>query len=274
MSSGKIRETWYNINQLINKKIDNKLHPIIINNEKLFDSKLIAQAFNDYFVNLFNKPSDINPVYKNYISFNNPQSFSLEPTDPYEIIKFANLLSNSRSSDSHCLSNWILKIIIHPLSDILAYLVNKVFFSAIFPDCLKIARIVPIHKNDSLNELSNYRPISLISCLSKLIEKIFKSKIELYLKNHNILNKNQYGFRKGFSTEDAVLHFVNEVVRNSDNGNHTLALFIDFSKAFDSVNHKLLILKLECYGIRGKPSELISSYLSNRFQYVSINGIL
>ena len=258
---------------LINKKQPIKNPPLIQNDEILYESQSIANAFNDYFINLFNSSNSTEMLFKKYMKQSNSASFYLEPTNPLELIHHAKTLSNSSTLDLHLISNKVLKIIIYPISNILSSLFNKIIISGIYPNSLKISKVIPIHKKDSIHDASNYRPISIVPCFSKLLEKIIKLKLDNFLNKHNILSNLQFGFRKDRSTEDAIIKFVNDVVNNINNNYYTLALFIDFSKAFDCINHQILISKLTHHGIRGLPLQLLESYLMNRSQYVTINNI-
>ena len=143
-----------------------------------------------------------------------------------------------------------------------------------YPDSLKIAHVVPIHKKGSRDECSNYRPISLLSNFNRLFEKILYTRIYKYFEKFNLLNYNQYGFRKNHSTNMAAYDIIESKIADLDRDKVTCAVYLDLSKAFDTVDKKLLVKKLSQYGIRGKPLELLQNYLNNRQQCTNINGIL
>ena len=136
---------------------------------------------------------------------------------------------------------------------------------------MKIARVIPIFKTGDVQEFSNYRPISILPQFSKILEKIFHSRLTSFLNNKQILYEGQYGFRKKHSTSMAICELVEEITTAMDNSMSTVAVFIDLKKAFDTVDHNILLNKLEHYGIRGLALSWIQSYLTNRTQYVSIN---
>ena len=133
--------------------------------------------------------------------------------------------------------------------------------------------VIPIHKGDSKTYAGNYRPISLLPILGKILEKLMYSRLLNFLQKHNIIVDNQFGFQKNKSTEDALLVLQTKITEAIENKRVACAIFLDFAKAFDTVNHEILVNKLEYYGIRGTPLDWIISYLTNRKQCVNINGI-
>ena len=138
-------------------------------------------------------------------------------------------------------------------------------------DCLKIAEVISIFKKGDHNLATNYRPISILSQYDKIFEKLIYIRISSYLEKYDLLKKNQFGFRENSSTNFAIAHIHDNILRNVDLGLNICCLFLDFSKAFDTVDHQILLAKLQKYfGIRGKPLDLFKSYLSNRYQYTKI----
>ena len=131
--------------------------------------------------------------------------------------------------------------------------------------------MIPIFKKGDHNLATNYRPISILSQFDKIFEKLIYIRISSYLEKYDLLSKNQFGFRENSSTNFAIAHIHDNILRNVDLGPHTCCIFLDFSKAFDTVNHQILLAKLQKYfGIRGKPLDPFKSYLSNRCQYTKI----
>jgi hypothetical protein len=137
---------------------------------------------------------------------------------------------------------------------------------------MKIPKIVPIHKGGSGVSMDNYRPISLLSCFSKILEKVVCNRLCSFLETHNILSGAQFGFRPGHSTIHPMMHFVNHVSTALNNKEHTIAIFCDLRKAFDSCDHGILLRKLSGIRIRGAALNWFRDYLSNRKQFVSVNG--
>ena len=151
-------------------------------------------------------------------------------------------------------------------------LFNKSLEQGIFPSPLKISKILPIHKGDSVFEMSNYRPISLLPIFSKILEKLMYSRVISFIKRYKILYENQFGFQKGLSTEFAINSLLSNIIECLENKQIGFCILLDFAKAFDTVNHEILLAKLDYYGIRGTAYEWFKSYLSNRMQCTEIGN--
>lgn len=151
------------------------------------------------------------------------------------------------------------------------YIFNLSLKNGVFPDRLKLARVIPVFKSGDDSNLSNYRPISILPCFSKILERIMYNRLSSYLQNHNILYNNQYGFKKGHSTQHAVIKLVDEILIGFDKNKHTLGVFIDLAKAFDTVDHEILLYKLNNYGIKNKNLKWFRCYLNNRKQALFYN---
>ena len=139
--------------------------------------------------------------------------------------------------------------------------------SGYFPDELKIAKVLPLYKNGDVNCLNNYRPISTLPLLSKILEKLIYSRLLDFFTDNNIIIPQQFGFRENHSTTHALHMAITRVCKAIDNKKRALGIFVDFSKAFDTIQHNILIHKLEHYGVRQRALELLINYLSNRKQY-------
>ena len=272
-----LKKTWSIIKQVISKKkAEQNFITMKDSNGTYSDPAQIANKFNTFFTNI--GPSlakDIPSVhlsYKHFLAGCYDSSFFLSPTCPSEISSIVCSLKNSNSVgfDDICIKP--IKDSIDLLASPLSFICNLSFSSGVFPDKLKIAKVLPIFKNDDSSHFSNYRPISILPCFSKVLEKLFYSRLSDFLVKFNILNNHQYGFRQHYSTFMAVLELVNNIFQGFENNEYTVGIFIDIKKAFDTVNHRILIDKLRFYGIRGTPLAWISSYLSNRQQYVQVHG--
>ena len=158
------------------------------------------------------------------------------------------------------------------ISPLLLILINESFSTGIFPDKLKIAKVIAPHTKSATDDPANYRPISLLSVFSKIFEKIMHKRLYNFLEVNDIFHPLQFGFRKKHSTQHTLISMTETIKKSIDNGKFGCGSFIDLNKAFNTVNHTILLKKLEHYGIRGIPLKWFESYLLNRKQYVSING--
>ena len=149
-------------------------------------------------------------------------------------------------------------------------IVNKSLVRGVFPDLFKIAKVIPLPKTGDSNLLNNYRPISILPLLSKVFEKVVHKQLYRYFESRKIITNCQYGFRNSKSTIQAILNQLQYLYENIDKGNVVISLFLDFRKAFDCVNHKILLAKLERYGVRGVPLEWLSAYLRERQQFTIV----
>lgn len=154
----------------------------------------------------------------------------------------------------------------------LTHIFNLCLTTGVFPKSLKKALVLPVLKGGSGDSVNNYRPISILSSISKILEKLLNVRLSKYLDKHNIISKNQYGFRKGMSAEDAVTDLINTVVHHVDNKLQTIGVFLDLSKAFDTVSTSKLLLKMERLGIRGLALDIFRDYLTDRSQCVRVDG--
>ena len=187
------------------------------------------------------------------------------------MLEIINQLEN-KSTGPHSIPIKLLKLVPDLILMPLCKIINHSFQTGVFPDALKISEVIPIHKGGSTEELNNYRPISLMSIFEKIIEKIMHKRLCEFLQEHNILFQNQFGFRKNNSTSFALIEITEKIKETIDNKKYGCGIFIDLRKAFDTVNHEILLRKLDHYGIRGMAQNWFKSYLTNRKQYVSLNG--
>ena len=203
-----------------------------------------------------------------------PDSVFLQPTNKSEIEKIIKSLDSNKSSDIYGMSPKFLKILAPAISETLNNISNKSFALGIFPDHMKLAMITPIFKGGSKLDVSNYRPVSVLPTISKVLEKLMLTRLTEYLEKSKIIYEHQFGFQKNRSTTLAVLDLNTRITKALDRGNYAASVFLDFAKAFDTVNHQILLSKLENYGIRGPAKDWFESYLKSRHQIVKIGDTL
>ena len=160
------------------------------------------------------------------------------------------------------------------IATILSDIINISFKTGKFIDALKYVKVVPVYKNKgSPFEAGNYRPISLLSNVDKILEKLVHKRMIKFLEDNKILYNRQFGFRCKHSTVHGLITITEDIKKSIDDGKLTCGVFIDLQKAFDTVDHKILLKKLEIYGFRGITNDWFSTYLSGRKQYVSVSGV-
>ncbi len=197
----------------------------------------------------------------------------MAPTDPDEIKKIILLFKPKKSSGDDGISMQLLRWICNSCSIPIATLVNRSLEQGIVPDAMKLAKVIPIFKAKNKETFTNYRPISLLPNISKVLEKVVHRRLYSFLEKNKILYEKQYGFRPARSTIDAITEFNADVLPSLDRKKKCVSVYLDLSKAFDTINHKILLMKLSHYGIRGQALEWFRSYLYRRRQYVSYMGI-
>ena len=272
------RKIWGLINEVTcrKKRDKNTIQTLkIANGLTTSDPKIIANTLNKYFSNIGTHMSSRLPAapipHQDFLKNRRPNSFYLRPTDPMEILNLLDKFSPNITGPDKIPAKFI-KFGAPALSNILTVLVNNCFATGKFPQTLKIARVTPIYKDGPKDTPENYRPISIISALSKLIEKLTYNRLIQYINKNSILNSSQFGFRSAHSTIHAITSIHETILENTNADKHSISIYLDLSKAFDSVNHQILLNKLEHYGIRGIALKFFKSYLYNRQQYTCVNG--
>ena len=201
----------------------------------------------------------------------NLNSLVLRQTMEKEIRSLISQLPNKSSSGHDHISNKLLKGICEAISYPLMIIFNQSITQGIFPDIMKLADVIPLYKGKDKDEVINYRPMSLLMTLSKILEKIIYKRIYIYLDKINILYESQYGFRNKRSCEQAITELLGHILQAKESNHHCASVFLDLSKAFDTLNHEVLLRKLDQYGIQGITNEWFKSYLSNRSLRTKIN---
>ena len=214
--------------------------------------------------------------FSSYLTQPSSSQFYIEYTDAEKIEATILGLANKDSEGVDGISTKFLKRICEQIAQPLSYIINQSLFSGIFPDRLKIAKVIPLYKNNDEPEddFQNYRPISILTGLSKVFEKIMNLQLTQYLNVNGKFAPNQYGFRKNHSTELAATELIDRLTQDAMYERNPFSIFIDLSKAFDTLDHEILLTKLERLGIRENRLSWFRSYLTNRTQYVEMNGIV
>ena len=277
-NSNNIRETWKGIKNLINFRNNNSFLPTCISdkNSTITDPQKICNKFNLFFTSiagdLQKNIHSAHTDFRKYLKFPNLHSMFLFPTSINKISYLISKLSPSKASGPNSIPTTVLLLLNNDISAVFAKLFNLSFKTGTFPEILKLALVIPIFKKGSRLDCNNYRPISLLSNISKLIEKIMYSRLYSFLNAYNCLYDLQFGFRAKYSTSHALVSITEKIREALDTGHFACGIFIDLQKAFDTVDHGILLEKLNYYGIRGTPNNWFKSYLCDRKQYVSIYG--
>ncbi len=272
------KKQWQMINSLMNrsKAKVSKIKLKDANGDLIKNPTTVAEKFNDYFTTIADKlksqiatDSDSTYDHRTMLSGSVPGSLFLKPTHAMEIDQVIKSLKLKCTSDIN-ISTIKAAAEVPCFNETLTEVINLSFVDGVFPEQLKKAKVVPIHKGGSKTDISNYRPISLLSAFSKIFEKLVYTRVYNFLLQNKSLYDMQFGFRSGRSCEHALLVAQNDILSALNKKQTALLLLIDFSKAFDTVSQDILLDKLKHYGIRGKAHDWFRSYLSNRVQFVSI----
>ena len=279
-NKGNKKKTWEIINQLRGKK-QNPINPqFIIDKKTITDRRVIANEFNKYFTSIastLNKNlctddgipiSDLpNYDYNNYLPTPCKSTIFMYHCSTDEIKQIISELESGKSSD---IPIKIIKKASPKIAPLLKSYFNYFISNGIFPDRLKTGRVNPIYKKDNAQLMENYRPVSTLPIFGKIFEKIIYCRLINFFDRQNIIHPNQFGFRKGHSTSHALNDSVAYIKESLDKQDHILGIFIDLSKAFDTLDHDILLQKLYNYGIRGLAHDLLSSYLTGRSQFTNV----
>ena len=270
-----MRKAWGNINALLNRKKSTGVKEVKDTNGTVLRGRDAAGYFNNFFTNIasnllhnfspnteYNFLNMIQPVYNSCFLF---------PTNITEIFNVLSGLPNKGNSVYDIKPKLLLHVsnIILP---ILVYIYNLCIDCAIYPDRLKVARVVPIFKSGCKLDAANYRPISNLSSINKIFEILTLNRLKSFLEKNNVFSNIQFGFRPKSSTSLAIFTLLSGFVETINKKIYTIALFIDLRKAFDLVDRNILIEKLRLYGIRGLANKFIKSYLENRKQFTSFDN--
>ena len=278
-SNKNLRKVWQGIKEIINIKTKSCSTPscLLGKDKTITNPKDIAENFNTYFSSIASsilkeRKYEGNKSFKDFLQNPLKNSLAFEPADVGEVLSIICRIKDSKATGPYSIPTKILHSIRDIISEPLTKIINLSFTTGTHPSKLKLSKTIPIFKKGSHLKVSNYRPISLLSNLNKIFEKLIFDRVYGFLEKYECIYEHQYGFRKKHSTNHALIS-ITEKIRNSlDKNLYAVGVFVDFQKAFDTVNHNILIEKLDHYGIRGCINQWFKSYLSDRKQYVSIDG--
>ena len=282
--SGNIKKTWALINELRGRSKSGIKASFKVDGELVKDKRVISNGFNMFFSSIASKLNakicSSKPLgdgdtskdashYKKYFNKKVANSIFLRPCDSEEVEYTVKSFQGDKASD---ISISILKKCLPYISWHLAGFINYFMETGIFPKILKIGKVTPVYKKGDPQVFDNYRPISILPIFGKIFEKIIYSRLYSFFTSQMVIYDKQFGFRANHSTAHAVNYSINHILNNLEKKNYVIGIFIDLSKAFDTIDHEKLLVKLEHYGIRGPCLELIRSYLCGRQQYTDFQN--
>ena len=269
-----VKKTWNCINELLGRKGKNSISLMDENGENISNADL-PNYVNRYFMNsvsqltsVFNNITVDRPFFGTLKYINN--SCYLFPTNFDEVHNFLKKLPNKGLSLLEIKPMLLNKIYLY-IIPVIVYIFNLSVACGVYPDGLKVGRVVPVFKSGNSNDIKNYRPITNLLAFNKIFENLVYERIHEFVEKHSIISINQFGFRRNTCTTHAILKLVNDLLTSFKNSFYTVALFLDLRKAFDLVDTNILIEKLYVYGFRGIAGEFLKSYLTNRHQYSFLN---
>ncbi len=275
-----MRKVWKGIKQIINinsKSSDIPTRILNLNGNLISDPIMVADSFNHYYSDvadsiLRSRKYEGDGNFTKFLSLpSGPNSLAIDTVTKEEVISIISCcIKPNKSSGPYSIPPDILLIIKDIIAEPLSKIINISILSGTHPEKLKLAKIIPIFKKGSKLLTCNYRPISLLSNLNKIFEKVVFRRVHEFLSKNKSFYELQYGFRQKHSTNHALLDITENIRAALDKGHYACGIFVDLQKAFDTVNHSILIKKLNHYGIRGSLLEWFKSYLNNRKQFTSI----
>ena len=272
------KSTWGLINNILNRHKNNEviIPEIKIKDQIVTDRQLIVNELNSYFTTIGAKVAAEIPQTSvpptDFLETHKGQKFSFTSISSSEVKCAINSLNN-KNSDIHSVPNWIYKYCVNEISPILAILYNTSLKLGHFPEELKIARVTPVPKSIDTSVPNNFRPISILHTVGKLLEKLVHTQLTNYFYENELLSQTQFGFTKNRNTEDALTLLTENIYRSLNDKQTCILLLLDFSKAFDVVPHNLLLQKLNRLGVSKDSINWFQSYLSGRTQYVKLGDI-
>ena len=277
-NSNNIKKTWEILNSLLGRTTrKGQVTELKIDNRTITNPQEIVNNLNNHFSNIGNKiiqaipPSPLDS--HSFLRGSYQQSIFFNPVTEAEVLICISDLKNC-SPGCDGLRPQLVKENVFSLIKPLVHIFNLSLTQGTVPRLLKRAYITPVHKAGDTDRLNNYRPISVLNVMSKLLERLVYNRLLSFINHHSILSNSQFGFRKKHSCDLALISSSEFIRKSLDEGSHVAAVYLDLQKAFDVVSHPILLLKLEHYGIRGTPLNWFQSYLSDRVQSVKLGDMV
>jgi len=275
-----IKKLWNNLNMVCSfkkNKTKTLISKIVTDGKEFTDPVDICNEFNRYFCNVGEELVAKLPKHLgkqvNFMNFCNPSpphSMACESIDREELLKLIDNLNNNKSPGPDNFGPTLVKEMAGLIIEPLLFIYNLSFSTGVVPDKLKVAKVIPIYKKGEMCFTSNYRPISLLSIFNKLLEKLMHKRLYSFLQKNSVLYQYQFGFRKNYSTSLALIEVIDSIIKYLDDSDTVVGIYLDLQKAFDTVNHEILLAKMKNYGIRGVIYNWFASYLRNRKQFTAI----
>ena len=278
INKSNMKKTWGIIKEVIGKNKSNQIQSRFKSSDGKYitDKYLISEKFNEFFVNigptLARKFEKIKGSPELYLMNRQLNSLFVTPVTTEEVGTIMNSLKDTSPGHDE-IKIGPIRSVFSSIAEPLIYVCNLSLNQGIFPDILKIAIVIPLYKKDDPMFFKNYRPVSLLCSLYKVLEKIMYTRVISFLDDNKILFEYQFGFRKSHSTYLALTVLMDKLIKSIENGDHVVGVYLDFSKAFDTVNHEILLTKLNHYGIRGQALNWFRSYLESRKQFVTYDNV-
>ena len=271
------KKIWELTNKLLDRKQRETNSKLKINHNGMIkdNPREVANILNEHFVNMGKNIADTfenNENFMKHMGKRSTTSFELKTVTPAMVLGIIKGMKSKSSSGFDKISNKLIKaakeVLVYPITDI----INSSIVQGKVPDQWKLAKVIALHKGGEKTDKNNYRPISLLSAFSKILEKTVHKQLYTFLES-KILCEEQFGFRNGRSTEQAIINYMKNIEEGEENAYHA-SVFVDIRKAFDTVSHRILLAKMEHLGIRGNSLKWFEDYLKNRYQKTEVNGEL
>ena len=282
LKANSMKTIWKNLNTICSYKQkggNTEINELLQNDRIISDHAEVSAHLNNYFSTVGEKLVDelnknhqqCNSDFTGYLDTPVKHSIFVAPVNLEEINQLVRQLNRSKSPGPDNIGPGLIKDNVESFNKPLLHIFNLSLSTGIVPSKMKIAKIVPIYKKGDRKHACNYRPISLLSIFDKLLEKVVRNRLYYHLQRNNILYDYQFGFRHNHSTTLALIEVIDSILQNLDNRETVLGIYFDLQKAFDTVNHDILLYKLHNYGVRGVVYDWFKNYLTDRYQYTTVN---